>query len=117
DQQLSLLYHAADAFAFPSIKEGWGLVAIEALASGLPLLTSDLPVFHEYARPGENALLVDPYHADAIAAGLLRLATDAQLRQRLAIAGPQTAQQFSWRTAAQTHVDWYRRWLAERRRD
>ena len=114
DPQLPLLYHAVDAFAFPSVKEGWGLVALEALASGLPLLTSDLPVFREYARPGENALLVDPYDINAIAAGLLRLATDAQMRQQLAAAGPQTAQQFSWGAAAQTHVDWYRSWMGER---
>ena len=111
DAHMPLLYHAADAFAFPSVKEGWGLVAIEALASGLPLLTSDLPVFHEYARADENALLVDPFDDAAIADGLLQLATDPQLRQRLAVAGPQTAQQFSWQAAAQTHVDWYRRWM------
>jgi glycosyltransferase-like protein len=113
DRQMQLLYHAADVFAFPSVKEGWGLVAIEALASGLPLLTSDLPVFHEYARAEENALLVDPFDTTAIAAALLRLATDPRLRQRLAASGPHTAQQFSWQAAAQTHVDWYRRWLAE----
>jgi glycosyltransferase-like protein len=112
DRQMPLLYHAADLFAFPSVKEGWGLVAIEALASGLPLLTSDQPVFREYARTEENALLVDPFDTGAIAGALLRLATDAQLRQRLAAAGPQTAQQFSWQATAQAHVDWYRRWLA-----
>ena len=115
DEQMQLLYHAADVFAFPSVKEGWGLVAMEALASGLPLLTSDLPVFHEYARSGENALLADPLDEAAIADGLLRLATDQELRRRLAIAGPQTARQFSWQAAAQAHVDCYRAWLDEQR--
>jgi glycosyltransferase-like protein len=110
DQQMPLLYHAADVFAFPSVKEGWGLVAIEAMASGLPVLASDLPVFHEYARTGENALLADPFDTASIADALLRLAVDTRLRQRLAVAGPSTAQQFSWPAAAQAHVDCYRAW-------
>jgi len=111
DEQIAQLYHAADVFAFPSVKEGWGLAAIEAMASGLPVLVSDLPVFHEYARPGENALLADPLDETAIADALLRLATDTALRERLALAGPQTAQRFSWQAAAQAHVDLYRKWL------
>jgi glycosyltransferase-like protein len=117
DEQVPLLYHAADALAFPSIKEGWGLVAVEALASGLPVLTSDLPVFREYLRSEEDALLVDPLDEAAIAAGMLRLAEDEVFRRRLAAAGPQTAQKFSWEANARAHVDWYRRWLAEHCRD
>ena len=117
DEQMPLLYHAADALAFPSIKEGWGLVAVEALASGLPVLTSNLPVFREYLRSEADALLVDPRDEAAIAAGMLRLTEDQALRQRLAMAGPQTAQKFSWEASAQAHLDWYRRWLSERHRD
>ncbi|MFL5806601.1 MAG: MSMEG_0565 family glycosyltransferase [Roseiflexaceae bacterium] len=117
DEQMPLLYHAADTLAFPSIKEGWGLVAVESLASGLPVLTSDLPVFREYLRSEHDALLVDPLDEAAIAAGMLRLAEDEGFRRRLATAGPQTARKFSWEACARAHVEWYRRWLAERRRD
>jgi glycosyltransferase-like protein len=113
DEQMPALYHAADALAFPSVKEGWGLVVLEALASELPVLTSDLPVFREYLRANENAILVDPADETAIAGGLLRLAQDAGLRQELNRAGRQTAQKFRWEATARAHEACYRRWLAE----
>ena len=70
EEQVRRLYWAADALAFPSVKEGWGLVALEALASGLPVLASDIPVFREYLRHEENAILVDPAEEQSIAAGM-----------------------------------------------
>ena len=57
DGELGGWYRAADALAFPSVKEGWGLVVLEAMAAGLPVVASDLPVFREYLVDGENALL------------------------------------------------------------
>ncbi|GAC1354875.1 MAG: MSMEG_0565 family glycosyltransferase [Herpetosiphon sp.] len=111
DDQIPQLYHAADMLAFPSVKEGWGLVVLEALASELPVLASDLPVFREYLRSNENALLVDPHDEAAIAMGMLHLATQDHERRRLAAAGPATAQQFSWSTTAQKHEECYLRWL------
>ncbi len=112
DDQMPSLYHAADTLAFPSVKEGWGLVVLEALASELPVLSSTLPVFHEYLRSGDNALLVDPFDEAAIADGLLQLASNPDLRRRLALAGRPTAQQFSWDTTARAHEACYRQWLA-----
>jgi glycosyltransferase-like protein len=117
DEQMPLLYHAADTLAFPSIKEGWGLVVVESLAAGLPVLTSDLPVFHEYLHSEDDALLIDPLDEAAIATGMLRLAEDEGLRRHLALVGQQTAKRFSWEASARAHVDLYRRWLAERHRD
>lgn len=108
DDLIPTLYQAADVLTFPSVKEGWGLVVLEAMATGLPVLASDLPVFREYLRPKENALLVDPLDETAIAAGMLRLVEDEWLRQRLVAAGPVTAQRFSWTATAQAHVDYYR---------
>ncbi|MGH2659650.1 MAG: MSMEG_0565 family glycosyltransferase, partial [Actinomycetota bacterium] len=58
DNELLGWYQAADAFVFPSVKEGWGLVALEALAAGLPVITSDIPVFREYLTDGEGVLMV-----------------------------------------------------------
>ena len=113
DEQLPALYHAADVLAFPSVKEGWGLVVLEALASDLPVLTSDLPVFHEYLQTNENAVLVDPSDETAIAGGLFRLAQEPDLCLHLRQAGRQTVQKFSWAATAQAHVACYRRWLAE----
>ena len=112
EADLPLLYQAADILTFPSVKEGWGLVALEALASGVPVLASDLPVFREYLTSGENGLLVDPSDKQAIAAGMLRLVEDDELRQRLATAGPATAKRFSWAATAKAHVTCYRTFLA-----
>jgi glycosyltransferase-like protein len=108
EADLPLLYQAADVLAFPSVKEGWGLVVLEAMAAGVPVLTSDLPVFREYLMSEENALLVDPLDERAIAAGMLRLVEDEALRHRLAAVGPQTAKRFSWTATAEAHVDYYR---------
>jgi glycosyltransferase-like protein len=113
DEDMASLYHAADVLAFPSVKEGWGLVVLEAMASRLAVLASDSPVFREYLRPGENAMLVEPLDEEAIAKGLLRLAKDRVYRERLAQAGPGTAQKFSWEDTARAHEARYRQWLAE----
>jgi len=107
DEQIPLYYQAADILVFPSVKEGWGLVVLEAMASGVPVLTSDLPVFREYLRSEENALLVDPSSVGAIAGGLRRLVNDGQLRRRLAVAGPITAEKFGWQETAKGHSDFY----------
>lgn len=112
DDLIPVLYQAADGLAFPSVKEGWGLVALEAMAAGVPVLASDLPVFREYLRSEENALLVDPLDEAAIAAGMLRLVQDEPLRRRLAAAGPATAKMFSWAATAQAHADYYQAVLA-----
>jgi glycosyltransferase-like protein len=112
DDLIPVLYQAADGLVFPSVKEGWGLVALEAMAAGVPVLASDLPVFREYLRSEENALLVDSLDETAIAGGMLRLVRDESLRQRLAVAGPSTAKAFSWAATAQAHADYYQAILA-----
>src|SRR5262249_34502963 len=74
DADLPSWFAAADAFAFPSTKEGWGLVVLEAMSAALPVVASDLPVFREYLTSGRDALLVpvgDPAAlAGALTAGL-----------------------------------------------
>lgn len=107
DDMIPKLYHAADVLTFPSVKEGWGLVVLEALASGLPVLSSDLPVFHEYLKDGVNALLIDPFSEAAIADGMLKLVSDPALRAKLAQGGLVTAEAFSWRQTAAAHAAFY----------
>jgi glycosyltransferase-like protein len=107
ETEIPLLYHAADVLAFPSVKEGWGLVVLEAMASGVAVLAADLPVFREYLHPEKNAILVDPLDTQAIAIGLLRLAQDDKLRQYLAAAGPAIARNYSWLATAEAHLDYY----------
>ncbi|MGH2768951.1 MAG: MSMEG_0565 family glycosyltransferase, partial [Actinomycetota bacterium] len=79
DGELARWYHAADAFVFPSLKEGWGLAVLEAMAAGLPVIATDIPVFREYLT-GEKALLVPPEDPQRLAAAMVWLATDPHLR-------------------------------------
>lgn len=98
---LPAVYTGADAFCFPSLYEGFGLPALEALACGVPTLVSDRGALPEVV--GDAALTVNPTDERAIGTALVRLLTDADLRQRLAAAGPLRAAHFSWdQTAAQT---------------
>lgn len=109
DRDLAAWYHSADGFLFPSLKEGWGLVAMEALAVGLPLIATDIPVFREYLEDGVTALLASPGdHADLTRAMRL-LIDDEALRDRLAGAGSAMVQGFSWERAAQDHRTIYDR--------
>lgn len=113
DGTIETLYHASDAFVFPSTIEGWGLVVLEAMASGLPVLASDIPVFREYLTPGDNAVLVDPASSTAIAAAMLQLAEQPSLCRRLIEAGLATANGFTWRRCAEAHERLYRRFLID----
>lgn len=107
EADLGAWYRAADAFAFPSVKEGFGLVVLEALAAGLPVVATDIPVFAEYLEHGESALLVPPGDPAALASALERLAGDRVLRRRLAAGGRPLVDRFTWAASASTHRDVY----------
>lgn len=99
DEDLPALYAAAEFFAYPSLYEGFGLPVLEALACGTPVLTADNSCLPEAGGPG--ALYVDAQDVDSIAQGLAQLVLNPELRQRLATAGRQHAQQFTWQRSAQ----------------
>ncbi|MDP8977950.1 MAG: glycosyltransferase family 4 protein, partial [Actinomycetota bacterium] len=101
-------YHAADAFVFPSVHEGWGLVVLEAMAAGLPVVTSDMPVFREYLT-GHEALLVPPTEPGALAEAMRRLVCEPDLRARLRQVAPAVTARYTWRECARQHTDIYRR--------
>ncbi|HYA50194.1 MAG TPA: MSMEG_0565 family glycosyltransferase, partial [Streptosporangiaceae bacterium] len=103
DAELPAWYAAADVFAFPSTKEGWGLAVLEAMSAGLPVVASDLPVFHEYLRPGRDALLVPVGDAPALAAALAAVLDDRRLAGELASAALMVGERFSWGRAAAEH--------------
>jgi glycosyltransferase involved in cell wall biosynthesis len=88
------LLGGAEALVYPSLYEGFGLPVIEAMACGTPVLTSDVSALPETA--GDAALLVDPGAPAAITAGMERILTDTELRERLRVAGIARAAAFSW---------------------
>jgi glycosyltransferase involved in cell wall biosynthesis len=103
DAELPGWYAAADVLAFPSTKEGWGLAVLEAMSAGLPVVASDLPVFREYLRPGQDALMVPVDNAAALTAALGAVLDDAALAGRLRTAGYQVCDRFTWDRCAAEH--------------
>jgi glycosyltransferase-like protein len=105
--ELPALVAAADVFAFPSTKEGFGLAAMEALAAGVPVVARDLPVLREVFGPAVSYASDVPGLGDAI--------VDAVQRRRRpgwaasADAGRALARRYSWRSAAEAHVALYER--------
>ncbi len=107
DADLPALYSAAEAFAFPSLYEGFGLPPLEALACGTPTVVSNVSSLPEVV--GDAALQVEPTDVEALAAALTRLLHDEPLRVRLRTDGPIQASRFTWTAAAkQLHDVLYR---------
>lgn len=102
DAQLPALVAGAEVFAFPSIKEGFGLAPLEALAAGVPLVVSDLPVFREIFRDAASYAI-----GPADLARQLRAAprTDRSARGRA------LAATYTWPAAAAAHLEFYARVL------
>lgn len=105
DCDLPVLYRCADVFCFPSIKEGWGLVVLEAIAARLPVVTADETPFTEFLSP-EQAILVTPTSVTAIAQGLLA-ASRPQRSQSLVENSQWILPQFTWKRSAQMHIQTY----------
>ena len=98
DELLPAVYRAASAFAFPSLSEGFGLPALEALAAGVPSAVSDIPVLAEVTEGA--AVLVPPHDARAWGDALTALLHDSALRTQLATAGGIVARAATWRRGA-----------------
>jgi glycosyltransferase involved in cell wall biosynthesis len=107
DGELPALFSAAAVFVYPSFFEGFGLPPIEAMACGTPVVTSGVTSLPEVV--GDAAVIVDPRRPDDIAAALLRVLTDADLRAGLIRKGTARAAHFSWHAAAQQTLGVYRR--------
>lgn len=98
DASLKALYRHATALVFPSLYEGFGLPALEAMDCGCPVATSHTPAAMEVC--GNAALFFDPHSIDDIAAALEKLVGDDLLRARLRAAGRTQSAQFQWSHAA-----------------
>jgi glycosyltransferase-like protein len=107
DDELHEWYRAADALAFPSVNEGWGLAVLEAMSADLPVVTSDIAVFREYLTDREQAIMTRAGDAGSLAAGMRDMVLDGALRERLVEAGRALVPSFSWRRAALEHVRLY----------
>lgn len=104
EADLACAYAGARAFCFPSIWEGFGLPVLEAMAHGVPVVTSAGTSTEEVA--GQAAILIDPADADAIAEGMLTAI--GPRHDELSTAGRARAQIFTWAAAAKAHAEVYR---------
>ena len=116
DEEIPAWYQAADVLAFPSVKEGFGLAPLEAMAAGTPVVVSDLPVFGEWLRAGRDALQVPVGDDVALAGALGRVLADQELAARLRAAGQLVASRHSWAAEAERHERLYERFRAPARR-
>lgn len=91
-RDMAALNARAHVACLPSYREGLPKSLIEAAASGLPIVTTDVPGCREIVRPGESGLLVPPRDPAALAAALRRLIEDAELRRRMGVAGRRLAE-------------------------
>lgn len=109
---LPACFQLAEVFVYPSLYEGFGLPPLEAMACGLPVISSNSSSLPEVV--GDAGLLVDPNDTAAWAEALRRVLADAELRQELAGRALRQAQKFSWQRAADELVEVYRSLLKER---
>lgn len=113
DADLPLLYNLADAFVFPSWREGFGLPPLEAMACGTPVVASDMPAMPEIL--GDAALYAAPRRPKAIASALEHVLTDRALHDDLRARGLEQAARYSWERAAEETLAVYRAALSGRR--
>ena len=109
DDDMPSLFRGADLLAFPSEREGFGLVVLEAQAAGLPAVVSDLPVLREFLVDGRDCRMTPVGDAGALGDALVEVMRDAPLRARLVEGGRATASRYTWARAAEAHEAVYER--------
>jgi len=117
DKEAALIYAAADVYVLPSHFEGTPLTLIEAMASGLPGITTATCGMKDVIRTGENGMLVPPYSFRALGVALERLLENRELRQRLGNSAAKDAREkYTWARVAQPVLAAYERLHAAARR-
>jgi glycosyltransferase involved in cell wall biosynthesis len=103
DEDLPALYRGAMAFIFASLYEGFGLPILEAMASGTPVITSNITSMPEIAD--DAAITVDPFDAESIACGIEQVLENKDLREELITKGLKRVQHFTWDKTANSTIN------------
>jgi phosphatidylinositol alpha-mannosyltransferase len=108
DTEKARFFASADIFCSPATgQESFGVVLLEAMAAGVPIVASDIHGYKNVVQRGVQGLLVEPKNHRALAAALYRLANDPELRHRMGDAGRARAPEYSWDRVTQQIVDFY----------
>ncbi len=108
DDELAQLFKTADVYVSPATGgESFGIVLLEAMAAGTPIVCSDIHGYKGVVRRGREGLLVPPRKPKAIAAAIAQVLSDPELRARMATSGPARAEEFSWERVTAKVDDYY----------
>ncbi len=111
DQDLPVIYYLSKLFLFPSLREGFGIPIIEAMACGVPVITSNTSSMPEVA--GDAAHIVNPTNTDEICHGMIKITSDATYRNELIEKGLIQQTKFSWRKMALQVLEQYKQLYKE----
>lgn len=110
DDDLAAIYSAATTYVHPSLYEGFGIMILEAMAAGAPVVTSNVSSLPEVV--GDAGLLVDPHRVDDVTAAIEKILTDPALAAALQAKGFERAKQYSWAKMAEQTLAAYQEVLA-----
>ncbi|HET8586984.1 MAG TPA: glycosyltransferase family 4 protein [Candidatus Limnocylindria bacterium] len=109
DEEKARYFASADIFCAPATgQESFGIVLLEAMAAGVPIVASDIHGYKQVVQRDVQGLLVEPKKPRALAAALYTLATDPDLRDRMGEAGRLRAPEYSWDRVTEQVIDFYR---------
>jgi phosphatidylinositol alpha-mannosyltransferase len=108
EAQKAQLFKTADIYVSPATgRESFGIVLLEAMSAGAPIICSDIHGYRGVVRRERDGILVEPGNADALAVSIRRLIDDPQLRAQLSRAGEERAQLFTWERVGQAVEEYY----------
>ncbi len=110
DKELPLVYNSAELFVYPSTYEGFGLPPLEAMACGVPVITSNISSLPEVT--GDAAILINPDNADELSAAMAKVISSSSLRESMINKGFERVKMFSWKKAAEETLEVYKDILA-----
>lgn len=112
-EDLPRYYRSADVFCAPNTgHESFGIILLEAMAAGAPIVASDIPGFRGVLENGGQGVLVTPKNSDALATAIKTVLSDADAREAMAAAGPPHARQYSWDEVSSQVLAYYEETLA-----
>ena len=106
-EDLPTLYQICDVFVFPSLYEGFGLPLVEAMASRVPVVTSNVSSMPEVV--GNAGITIEPKDADSLAEAIEKVISDSKLRENMIKMGIKQIEKFNWRDTAKKTLEVYKR--------